>query len=78
MIRFLPFLVIAAVGCARPEPYHAYDLPALKTADERERDLHQNLRDDRTWEEQQQMMADVKAAFGGSSNSDAMGPVMRK
>lgn len=64
MIRFLPFLLVGALGCARPEQYHAYDIPALKTADQREQELRENLRDGRSWDEQQQMMADVKAAFG--------------
>ena len=32
MIRFLPILAIATiVGCARPQPFHAYDSPAIKT-----------------------------------------------
>lgn len=74
MIRFLTLLLIAVVGCARPEPYHAYEIPTLKTAEERESELKQNLSDGRSWDKQQKLMADVKSAFGGPSTADATGP----
>jgi hypothetical protein len=74
MIRFLPFLLIPAIGCARPEPFHAYNNSALKTADERQAELQQNLRDGRSWEEQERLMADVKGAFGSPSTGDVTGP----
>jgi hypothetical protein len=75
MIRFLPILAIgAAIGCARPEPYHAYNAPTLKTAAERELELQQNLRDDRSWDDQQRLMTDVKGAFGSPSTADVTGP----
>src|SRR5262245_58803356 len=79
MIRFLPILGIGAViGCARPEPYHDYNAPTLKTAAEREQELQQNLRDGRSWDDQQRLMADVKGAFGSPSTADVTGPGKNK
>lgn len=78
MIRFLPLLVLAAIGCARPEPFHANYSSTLKTADERERELRENLRDSRSWDEQQRLMADVKGVFGSPSTADATGPAKGK
>jgi hypothetical protein len=74
MIRFLPLLAMAAIGCARPEPFHSNESPILKTADQRELELKQNLREDVSWSDQEQRMADAKAAFGDKSNGDSTGP----
>jgi hypothetical protein len=79
MMRFLAFLAIAAIiGCARPEPYHAYNLPTLKTADERELELRENLRDGRSWDEQQRLMSEAKGAFGSPNTADVTGPAKGK
>jgi hypothetical protein len=79
MIRFLPFLLVTvAIGCARPEPFQANNSPALKTADERELELRENLRDGHSWDEQQRLMADVKGAFGSPSTADVTGPARGK
>jgi hypothetical protein len=72
MRRLLSTLVLAA-GCASPDEFRD-DPSALPTADRRELDLRKNLRDGRAWEEQERLMADVKAAFGGPSDADALGP----
>jgi hypothetical protein len=78
MIRFLPFLLIPAIGCARPEPFHTYNGSTLKTADERQVELQQNLRDGRSWDEQERLMADVKGVFGSPSTADVTGPAKRQ
>ena len=72
MRRLLPTLLLAA-GCAGPDGFQA-DPPALSTAERRERDLRKNLGDGRSWDEQERLMADVKAAFGAPSDADALGP----
>jgi hypothetical protein len=71
MRRLLPTLLLAA-GCAGPDEFR--DDPSLSTAERRELNLRRNLRDDRSWEEQERLMADVKTAFGGPSDADALGP----
>ena len=78
MIRFLPLLLITAIGCARPEPFHAYNGPTLKTADERASELRENMADGRSWDDQQRLMSDVKGAFGGPSMADVIGPAKSK
>jgi hypothetical protein len=67
MRRVLPFLGLLAIGCARSESFRADDEPVFKTADVRELDLKKNLREDRNWAEQEQIMGDVKAAFEAGS-----------
>lgn len=74
MSRVLPLLLILAVGCARPEPFRAYEAPKLKTAAEREQELKDNVRPDRSWADHEATMGDVKGAFGGPSDADATGP----
>ena len=71
MRRLLPTLLLAA-GCASPDEFR--DDPSLSTAERRERDLRRNLRTGQSWEEQERLMADVKAALGGPSDADALGP----
>jgi hypothetical protein len=73
MRRVLPLLAILA-GCTVAEPLPVYDLPPPRTAAERELDLKRNLREGRTWEEQEQLMKDVKGAFGQPSDADSLGP----
>ena len=72
MRRLLPTLLLFA-GCAGPDGFQA-DPTGLSTAERRELDLRKNLRDDRAWEEQERLMADVKAAFGAPAGGDALGP----
>ena len=67
MRRVLLFLGLFAIGCAGPDSFHADKEPAFKTADLRELDLRKNLREDRDWAEQEQMMGDIKAAFDAGS-----------
>jgi hypothetical protein len=67
MRRVLLFLGLFAIGCAGPDSFRTDSEPAFKTADLRERDLRKNLREGRDWAEQEQMMADVKSAFGAAS-----------
>ena len=71
MRRLLPTLLLAA-GCAGPDGFQT-DPIGLSTAERRELDLRKNLRDDRAWDEQERLMADVKAAFGAPAG-DALGP----
>ena len=73
MRRVLPLLA-ALAGCAVAEPRPVYELPAPRTAAERELDLKRNLRDERTWEEQEQLMRDLKGAFGEPSHGDSLVP----
>jgi hypothetical protein len=73
MRRVLPLLVAALGGCLVAEPLPVYELPPA-TAVEREQDLKRNLRDGRTWEDQEQLMKDVKGAFGEPSDADSLGP----
>ncbi|HKB03720.1 MAG TPA: hypothetical protein VKD90_15965 [Gemmataceae bacterium] len=73
MRRVLPLLTLLA-GCVVAEPPPVYELPPPRTAWERERDLRQNLRDGRAWDEQDQLMKDVKGAFGEPSDADSLGP----
>jgi hypothetical protein len=73
MRRVLPLLV-ALAGCTVAEPLPVYELPPPATAQEREADLKRNLRDGRTWDEQDQLMKDVKGAFGQPSDADSLGP----
>ena len=63
----LLFLGLFAIGCAGSESFRADSKPAFKTADLRELDLRKNLRVDRDWAEQEQMMGDIKAAFDAGS-----------
>jgi len=68
MRRVLPFLGLFAIGCAGPESFRADSEAAFKTADLRELDLRKNLREGRDWAEQEQMMGDIKAAFGSAAS----------
>jgi hypothetical protein len=72
----LPLLVFVA-GCAGPAGFEP-DPSALPTADRREKELKDNLRDGLTWEEHERRMAELKAAFGGPSDADAAGPARGK
>jgi hypothetical protein len=73
MRRVLPLLVGLA-GCTAPDPHVVDGPPPPLTAAERELDLKQNLRDGRSWEEQEQLMRDVKSALGAPSDADSLGP----
>jgi hypothetical protein len=73
MRRVLPLLAVLA-GCTVAEPLRVYDLPPPRTAAERELDLKRNLRDGRTWEEQERLLKDAKRALGEPSDADSLGP----
>jgi hypothetical protein len=73
-MRRVLLLTAVLAGCAAPERYQAYDVPRPQTAQEREADLRGNVRDGRTWAEQERRMADLKAAFGPPSDADVLGP----
>jgi hypothetical protein len=73
-MRYVPLLLAALVGCAAPERYRAYDSPGYLTAEGRELDLKRNLQADRSWEDQEQLLREVKGAFGQPSDADALGP----
>ena len=68
MRRVLPLLADLA-GCTVAEPVPVYDLPPPRTAAEK-----RNLRDGRTWDEQEHLLKDVKGAFGEPSDADSLGP----
>jgi hypothetical protein len=70
--RVLPLVVLAA-GCAGPDGFRA-DPVALPTADLREQELKDNLRDGLTWEEHERRMAELKGTFGPPADADASGP----
>ncbi|HKB03366.1 MAG TPA: hypothetical protein VKD90_14170 [Gemmataceae bacterium] len=73
MRRIRPhWLVLFAVGCSSPQPVD--DPPPLLTASEREADLKKHLRGGRTWDEQEQLIGDVKRVFERSKGADAGGP----
>ncbi|MSR54719.1 MAG: hypothetical protein EXS09_15745 [Gemmataceae bacterium] len=71
MRRFRPLFLLFVLGCAAPEKLRAYREPNFPPAD---RDLHQNLRSERSWEEQEQMLSEVRSALGNGSNADSTGP----
>ena len=74
MRRFRPLLLLFVLGCAAPEKYRAYSEAGQTTETRRESDLQKNLRDGRSWDEQEQILSDVRNAFGKPSNADATGP----
>jgi len=65
---FRPLLLLFVLGCAAPEKLRAYRETDLSPADQ---DLQKNLRSERSWAEQEQMLSDVKNAFGSPSNADS-------
>jgi hypothetical protein len=73
-MRYVLLATALLTGCTAPERYRAYDPPPLLTAAEREQDLKRNVRAGRSWEEQEQLMRDVKGAFGQPSDADMLGP----
>jgi hypothetical protein len=78
MRRVLLLLLVLGMGCASPNPFRADHEAGLATADQRELELKQNLRGDRSWKEQETLMADVKSAFGVPSDADVNGPKRAK
>jgi hypothetical protein len=72
MRRLLPILLLST-GCAGPDAFRD-DPTSLSATERRELDLQKNLRDGRSWAEQERLMGDVRGAFGGPSGADALGP----
>ena len=72
MRRVLPLLVLAA-GCAGTDEFQT-DPDTLPTAERREQELKENLRDGLSWEEHERRVAEAKGVFGPGSGGDATGP----
>ncbi|HEX3152772.1 MAG TPA: hypothetical protein VHR66_32165 [Gemmataceae bacterium] len=74
MRRVLPLLVLIT-GCVGPITFLDGDDPStLSNAQRRELESKHHLRDDRSWEEQERQVAELKSALGVPSEGDALGP----
>jgi hypothetical protein len=74
MRRVLPLLVLVA-GCVGPNTLLDDDDPStLSNAQRRELELKRNLRDNRSWEEHERQIAELKSNLGVPSEGDALGP----
>jgi hypothetical protein len=73
MRRFRLLLLLFATGCAGTQTIPPDQEPSPKTAEERQKELQDNLRGGRGWKQQEEMMSDVKNMFGTPSG-DALGP----